>query len=425
MVLVALVALFSDPSLMSAQDATRPFHGFTPGACYWVPRMIEQLARREQPDTTAYNPAKDSTLPLARDSVRYCATTYAAPVPTGRLLDESRVQLIMGADSAALAATRRYLATLADSSVERRAWALHLIVDDNARARPRRMKAASDAVAELDKLGPKSARASVLAHMTLAETERDRWDDSAATAEASTAIVRWKTLAPDAALDLAALVGNAFLIKAEIALRNSHPDAARAVIDTAMRMLPSLAMSARRQLDAARRLYANAGKKAPPIAATHWFNAPDASAVRPLPGKVSIITEALHYCGGSCRPRYRALARFTDRFRERGLEVINFTKTVGFYRDTAPVTAADEAKYDSTYFFVTRPIPGSLAVYETKYRWLPDGRRVNEPTPQEQNYPLASLIIVDRRGIIRYVALGWDPSLEEPLAKLIERLLSE
>jgi hypothetical protein len=50
---------------------------------------------------------------------------------------------------------------------------------------------------------------------------------------------------------------------------------------------------------------------------------------------------------------------------------------------------------------------------------------VNERTPQEVNYPLATLVIVDKRGVIRYAALGWDPVLEEPLARLIDRLLSE
>src|SRR5260221_8853232 len=123
-----------------AQQAPRPFEGFTPGACYWVRRMVELAALRDHPDTTAYNPAKDSTISLARDSVRYCTANVAAPVPVTRLLDESRVQLIVGADSSARATSRRYLATLAASSVERKAWALHLIVDDNARSRPRRIK---------------------------------------------------------------------------------------------------------------------------------------------------------------------------------------------------------------------------------------------------------------------------------------------
>lgn len=410
---------------LAAQTAPRPFEGFTPGACFWVRRIVQQLAVRDQPDTTAYTPVKDTTIKLARDSVRYCSSVYPSPVPAAELLDESRVQLALGADSAAQASARRYLMTLADSSVERRAWALHLIIGDNAHARPRRMKAAYDALAELDKLGPRSAKASVLAHLTVAEVERDTWNDSAAIAEASKAIAKWNTLSPDLALTLAEEAARAFVLKSEIALRTKDGDAARAIVDTAIRTIPVLAVAVKLWLEENRRLYSIVGKKAAPIVATHWFNVSDARISRPALGKVSIIMEAYHFCGSACRPRYRGLARYSNRFAGRGLELINFTKTHGFYREKAPVTPAEEAQYDSTYFLAERQIPGALAVYETKFRWLPDGRRINEPTPQEVNYSRASLIIVDRRGIIRYAAGGWDPALEEPLAKLIDRLLSE
>ena len=402
----------------------RPFEDFTPGACYWVRRLVESAALRDHPDTTAYNPAKDTVIALAKDSVRYCAANVAPPVPVTRLLDEARVQLLAGADSSAAASSRRYMASLADSSIERKAWALHLIVDDDARSRPRRINAAYDALAQLDKLGPKAARASVLAHMTMAEAGQVSWNDSAAAAEASLAIVKWRTLAPEAALDLVDNATQAFLTKAEIALRTRDGDAARAILDTALAMLPSVAIGPKRIVEATKRMYSIVGKKATPIVATYWFKG-DSTTAHPGPGKVSIITQAYHDCGSQCRPRYRILGRLVDRFGNRGFEMINFTKTLGYYRDTAPVTPMDEAKYDSTYFFGTRGLPGMLAVYETKFRFLPDGRRRNEPTPQEVNYPLSSFVIVDRHGIIRYAAAGLDPVLEEPLAKLIERLLAE
>lgn len=422
--LLFLSVFFFGESPLLAQEAARPFEGFTPGACYWVRRMVEFAASRDHPDTTAYNPTKDSTIALARDSVRYCAANIAAPVPVTRLLDESRVQLIVGADSLAQAISRQYMAALPDSSVERKAWALHLVVDDDARARPRRIKAAYDAVAELDKLGPKGARASVLAHMTMSEAWQVSWNDSASAAEASQAIAKWRTLAPETALDLADNVTQAFLLKAEIAIRTRDGDAARAILDTATRMLPSLAIGPRRVVEATKRIYSIVGKKAAPIIATYWFKG-DSTTTHPGPGQISIITQAFHDCGAQCRPRYRILGRLVNRFGSRGFEMINFTKTLGFYRETAPVTPADEATYDSTYFFGTRQLPGILAVYETKFRWLPDGRRVNDPTPQEVNYPLSSFVIVDRHGIIRYAAASLDPILEEPLAKLIERLLAE
>ncbi len=408
---------------VSAQEAGKPFEGFTPGACLWVPRMVERFALRDHPDTSAYNPNKDSTIRLARDSAQVCATSTPAPNVGVAMLDQARLQLVTGDDAAARATASRYSGSLADA--EKKAWALHLIVDDNAHARPERLADAMAALTELDKLGAPAARASVLSHLTIARAQRDRWNDSAAAAEASISIAKWRTLSPDAALDLASSVVEAFVMKSEIALRTRNADAARAIIDTASQTVPSAAAGARRQIDATRRLYSVAGKKAAPIQATYWFNLPDTNRVRPVPGHVSIMLEATHTCGSFCRPRYRSLARYAARFGQRGFDIINFTKTVGFYRDVAPVTPVDEARYDSTLFIAGRQMPGALAIYETQFSWLPDGRRRNERTPQEVNYPLAALVIVDKRGVIRYAAFGWDPVLEEPLAKLIDRLLSE
>jgi hypothetical protein len=408
---------------VTAQEPVKPFEGFTPGACLWVPRMVERLALRDHPDTSAYNPTKDSTIRLARDSAQACSTSAPAPTAGVALLDEARVQLVTGDDAAARATASRYSGSLTD--IEKKAWALHLIVDDNAHARPERLTDAAAALAELDKLGPPGTRASVLSHLTMARAQRDRWNDSAATAEASASVAKWRTLSPDAALDLASSVVEAFVMKSEIALRTRNAEAARAILDTASQTVPSAAGGARRQIDAMRRLYSVAGKKAAPVQATYWFNLPDTNRVRPVPGHVSIMLEATHTCGSFCRPRYRALARYAARFGQRGFDIINFTKTVGFYRDVAPVTPAEEARYDSSVFIAGRQMPGALAIYETKFSWLPDGRRVNERTPQELNFPLASLVIIDKRGVIRYAAFGWDSVLEEPLAKLIDRLLSE
>jgi hypothetical protein len=262
-------------------------------------------------------------------------------------------------------------------------------------------------------------------HALLAQAARVRLDDSTAAAEASLAAAKWKTLSPETALSLAPTAASAFLLRAEIALRLTGGERARAIIDSAQAMMPAMAAGARQQLTTLARVYAPVGKKAKRVEATWWFNAVTTDSAPPTPGKVYIISEVFHSCGPLCRPRYQTLRRLVDKFGARGLEVINSTKTFGFIRDTAAIEPLDEAKYDSVVFIAQRNIPGSLAVYSTRYRWLPDGRRVNERTPQEMNYPSASFTIVDRAGVIRYASFGFDPVLEEPLARLIERLLSD
>ena len=50
------------------------------------------------------------------------------------------------------------------------------------------------------------------------------------------------------------------------------------------------------------------------------------------------------------------------------------------------------------------PTPGAPAIAEPRYPWTADGRRVNEPTTDDQNAPGAGVLLIDRRGIIRYAA---------------------
>lgn len=421
----AFASLVLVTGVVQGQTAPRSFDGFRPGACGWVPRMVSHFAHRDQPDTAAFDLRKDTIEVQVRDSVRVCASGYSSAINRWETLEQARVQLITGKDADSKTTANNYFASIADSGVERGAWAVYLNINDMLSVRPARVSAATEAVAKLDKMGTKAARASVLAHSSLAQAARLRWDDTTARAEASAVIAQWRTLSPDAALAMSQTAYAAFAQKAELALRASGGEAARAVIDTAQRSIPAAAAAATRQLALLARLYSVVGRKAAPVEATYWFRVSDSASTRPHPGKVFIISEASHACGAPCRTRYQSLGRLVDRFGKRGLEVINTTRTLGFIRDTAAIDPMDEAKYDSTLFFGQRQIPGSLAVYETKFRWLADGRRVNERTPQEQNYSGATFTIVDKTGSIRYVALGWDPVMEEPLARLIEKLLAD
>jgi hypothetical protein len=421
---LSVVVLLVTASTAQAQSTHESFEGFRPGACGWVPRLVNHFLRRDQPDTAAFDIRRDTTARVTADSVRLCASRYGRVNPW-EMLGQSRVHLILSEDAKAKEISTNYANAIRESNIEQRAWALYLTATDYLNSHPSRIAAAYDIARQLDNMGPKATRASVLVHAGLAQAARVRLDDSTAAAEASIAAAKWKTLAPEIALSLASTAASAFALKAEIALRLTGGERARAIVDSAQAMMPAAAAVARQQLSSLARVYAPVGRKAKRVEATWWFNAATTDSAPPYPGKVFIISEAVHSCGPQCRPRYQTLRRFADKFGARGLEVINSTKTVGFIRDTAAIEPPDEAKYDSVLFIAQRNIPGSLAVYSTKYRWLPDGRRVNERTPQEINYPSSSFTIVDRAGIIRYTSFGFDPVLEEPLARLIERLLTD
>jgi hypothetical protein len=418
------------------QRAGVPYQFFTPSRCAMVPGLAEQFADRQGHDPAAFTPASDTLRRTTIDAALACDGVYGGLTSDERqLLDLARVKLAAGADSVAASLQRRYLEHLADAPARERAWALYLITSDNLAARPPRLALARRAVTALDALvsasGPSDSvaragatRAQILAHQALAQAALRAWDDSAARAESRRAIDLWKQIPDSGRRSLTVPVALAYLLLAEVELRTVGIDSARAVIDSANRFIPPGAPG-NWYVATTRTMYAVLGKPAAPVEARFWFNTGGDSTPRPARGRVSIISGVSHYCGMSCRGRYDAMARYQSRFGARGLDLINVTRTFGFYVDTAPVSPEQEARYDSVYFRSELRVPGMLAVAETKYSWLPDGRRADDPTAQEGHYPFATFVIVDKSGLVRYVAFDWDPILEEPLARLIEGLLDE
>lgn len=426
---VLLGALISSPALQAQSPlaSAPPFEGFTAGGCAIAPRWIDQLATRDIDDQTVYVPAKDTTSRLATDSVRVCAKGFVGSTSDEwQLLNLGRVQLILGADADARSLAQRYLRAVGTSAAEKRAWALYLIASDNAEAQPARFDAAREALTELDALGTPAAKARVLAHFAVAGAAQRHFDDKQVSSEANAAIAAWKLLEPRAGLQAAMALALSYIMKAEIVLREIGPAPARAIIDTADKVVPQNARGPRALINLYKGLYAVLGTQAAPIDAAFWYatDSDVGATPKPVRGRVRIISNALHSCRALCRAQYDGLRRYGERFAGRA-DIINITQTLGFYADSTPVTPPEEARYDSAYFLGKQRLPGALAVAETVFDWIPDGRRRNRPTAQDTNYPNARIVVVDKKGVIRYATVTWNALLEEPLARFIETLIAE
>lgn len=423
---LALAGLMLAAPLSLAASQQQPFTGFTPARCAVAARVIDGLVRRPDPDTAVYAPGTDTLFTVTKDSIDACRATSSS---TGEVASErlnlARVELVTRQDSAALATARRHLGTMTGRTPETRAWELYLVATDNLAGQPARIGPARDALAELDQLGKSAATVRVLAHYAMASAAWVRYDDPTVIGETSAAIAAWKELDEETRLWRADALASAFLTRAHLAALTTGGDAARAVIDTARGTIPPAARNARQMIESAGRMYGNMGKTAAPLEAAFWFNTGADGKDRPGRGKVSIILPAYRPCTGGCPSLMRAMKRFEKRFGAQGLQITYHTQTYGFFVDTAPASPYDEARYDSTYFIGELNIPGALVVAETEYSWKPDGRRQNAPTTNQQNYPATAIAFVDRRGIIKYVAAGWQRSLEERYARLIERMLAE
>ena len=421
------IALAGHPAPAATQSpAGQPFAGYNPGRCAVAAPMIDAINRHDRRDTTMFTPARDTLFTATVESLRECERAYGGTTSDPReRLNVARVQLFTGQDEAAAATQREHMASVADRPAEERAWELYLIISDNLAGKPARLERAHAALAELDALGRPAAGLRVVAHYLMMRAAIERYDDDAMRREAAAALQAWLELDEESRLWRADILANVFLQRAAVEVLARGGDAARAVVDSARGIVPARATSARMRIENARRLYSNVGRSAAPLEARFWYNTGATGTHRPAPGRVSLILPAQQPCFPACLAMIDAARRIEARFRGQELDITFRTRTHGFYADTAPATPLAEAQYDSAYFLHHVKIPGALAIAETKYGFRPDGRRVDEPTPDDLNYPEAHVIVVDRKGIIRYAASGWDPVLEARVTELIERLLRE
>ena len=424
---LAWIALAGLPATAAAQS-TQEFAEYNPGRCVIASRLIDGVNRHDYRDTTMFNPARDTLFTATTEQVRECEAAYGgvATEPL-ELLNAARVQLLTKRDEAALASQREHMESMADRPPEERAWSLYLILSDLLGGKPARLDRAREVVAELDALGTPAASMRTLAHYALMSAAISRHDDETMRREAAEVVKAWHELDEDTRMWRVNALAGSFTARARVELLVRGVDAALAVLDTARGIVPNAAMIQRRSIEAMQRMYRKVGERAAPIEAAFWYNTGQAGTELPAPGRVSLILPIYVPCGGPCLTMLDGARRIERRFRGQDLDITFRTRTYGFYADTAPVNPQDEANNKSDYLlnYLQGGLPGALAIAETKYHWLPDGRRVNEPTTDDMNYSGAGMVIVDRKGIIRYVAGGWDSVQESRITALIERLLAE
>jgi len=408
--------------------ANRDFSGYNPGRCVAAARLIERVNRFDHNDTSAYHPASDTLFTATVASIRGCEAAYVGtPIGTDELLDQARVQLFTAQDEAAIASARQRLGTMASRTPEERGWELYLIVTDYLAAKPARIDEARKALAELDAIGKSVGGIRVLAHFAMASAAIRNWDDELMRAEVDALVKIWTEL--DAETKrwryFWMLTSLTNLAAAEAAA--DRTDLALAAIERLLALIPANDTRALQMYRAIERTYRLTGQKAAPLEAKFWYNTGSTGTTRPAPGRVSLILPLFRPCDevGNCRELVQAARRIAHEFQGQDLDITFRIRTFGFYADTAPAPPLAEARYDSTYFLGQLRIPGALAVEETKFSFKPDGRRVNEPTTDDLNYLRARVVLVDRNGVIRYVAEGWNPVFEDRLREFIRKLLAE
>jgi len=390
-----------------------------PSICAQTHKPVMHQLVAQIRDTTQYRPETDTLWSAAKAVVRKCARRYSdRRLSLAEQINTVRVHLNSGDDIAALSAANDALHQ-AGNDVSVRAWTYYLLIHDMLTAQPSRTAMALPFLRQLDELPrPAAAKGQFLAHYRWMKAVYPSGNDSIVDAEGSAAIGIWRTIA-DTALKM--ILGpearSTFEYRIDIAMRTRGINAAQAMIDSSV----ALRLGG---FD----IYDKIGQSAPRIDVPFEFSKSDShdkGMGHPQQGRVTLVF-GIKTDYGRVVSRYfgKTMERQLKTFGQRGLTLVNLTRTFGYFSDTAPVAPKREAEHVFNEVSTLLDVPGTVAAYETAYTWVPDGRRRNEPSPVFDWYVRnGRIVVVDKRGIVRYIA---PIDLPEPLlAKFIDRLLSE
>jgi thiol-disulfide isomerase/thioredoxin len=172
------------------------------------------------------------------------------------------------------------------------------------------------------------------------------------------------------------------------------------------------------------RRYKLVGTAAPAVSAAVWLNR-EATAPMDLKGKVTLLQFTAHWCG-PCKESYPGMKRLLERFSKEKFQTVFSTRTYGYFESERPLTAEQEIERDKKYFAgygFTIPIavgtPSSVVV---------DGKTLYKEDPLEAAFAVGGIPqinVIDTKGRIRLVMIGYDDANEEKLAAFIEKLLRE
>ncbi len=164
------------------------------------------------------------------------------------------------------------------------------------------------------------------------------------------------------------------------------------------------------------------------ITAPVWLNAPAGTKDLAMPGSVTLLEFTAHWCG-PCRESYPGINRLRQRFKDQNFRVVLVTRLWGYFGSERDLSADAEIAHDKTYF-AEHGLDVPVAIGEARSASIVKGKieYANGRDPNDTAYKvlgIPQIQILDKKGAIRLIMVGYDNTNEEKLAAMIDALLKE
>ena len=170
------------------------------------------------------------------------------------------------------------------------------------------------------------------------------------------------------------------------------------------------------------------GTAAAPIKAPRWLNMPAGQTELAMPGKVTLLEFSAHWCV-PCKESYPGVQRLLAKYGPQGFRVVLGTRLYGYFEAERNLSAEDEFARDKKYF-AEHGMNVPIAVGDQVFAKVVAGKVEYSPAPEpnETSYKVGGIPqihLIDKKGNIRLVMVGYDDANESKLAKMIEDMLKE
>jgi len=173
--------------------------------------------------------------------------------------------------------------------------------------------------------------------------------------------------------------------------------------------------------------YELVGKPGAPVEAPQWLNAPaDTTKLAMNSGQVTWLQFTAHWCG-PCRESYPSVVKMQQQFGAKGFRVVMVTQFYGYFEKQRNLSPADELAAIKGYF-PQHGILFPIAVADNNMVVSADGKMTRTVNVNDANYKVAGIPqiqIIDKKGNVRLIMIGYDTANDARMADLIARLLAE